>query len=91
MTASVRAPRTTNRCGWARTAVGTTAGHRAVDERVITRPVEYWPYVFGQGSRQVLGGTTERPPSIVADAVAWLVSDEARFVTGALSRSTRVG
>ncbi|ALL85665.1 short-chain dehydrogenase (plasmid) [Pseudonocardia sp. EC080619-01] len=48
------------------------------------KSLEYWPYVFGQGSRQVLGGSTERPPSIIADAVAWLVSDEARFVTGAL-------
>ncbi|MEU7812869.1 mycofactocin-coupled SDR family oxidoreductase [Pseudonocardia sp. NPDC049154] len=50
----------------------------------IEKSIEYYPYVFGEGPRIVLGGTRERPPSIIADAVAWLVSDEARFVTGAL-------
>ncbi len=50
----------------------------------IEKSIEYYPHVFGEGPRIVLGGTRDRPPSIIADAVAWLVSDEARFVTGAL-------
>ncbi|MBN9739201.1 MULTISPECIES: mycofactocin-coupled SDR family oxidoreductase [unclassified Pseudonocardia] len=50
----------------------------------IEKSIEYYPYVFGDGPRTVLGGTTARPPSIISDAVAWLVSDEARFVTGAM-------
>ena len=44
--------------------------------------LERWPGYFGHGARVLLDGDPKRPPSVIADAVVWLVSDEARFVTG---------
>lgn len=44
--------------------------------------MEHWPEYFGHGARVLLGGDPRRPASAIADAVAWLASDEAKFVTG---------
>lgn len=45
--------------------------------------LENWPEYFGHGARILLGGDPKRPPSVISDAVIWLVSDEAKYVTGA--------
>ncbi len=49
----------------------------------IEASMEYHPYVFGEGPRTLLGGDPRRSPEVIADAVAWMVSDEAKYVTGA--------
>ncbi|GAA4549126.1 mycofactocin-coupled SDR family oxidoreductase [Pseudonocardia xishanensis] len=50
----------------------------------IERSLEYFPRGLDRGARAALEGSQTLPPSAIADAVAWLVSDEARYVTGAL-------